>query len=475
MRLQDWTRDVPADAVDLTRPGAVLGLINQYGGSQPDVLQSVVAQAIALGAQSAVLEYRYIDQDYRDEHSRFYSTTFRRYPSITHRLHFFRLALPAELMSADQPARFADREYLGYTVLRPVPGAPVGRTMLRPHEDVESYVTCLADEAVNLLGEELEVRAAPFMAQDAQLSICAHADLWMVLQYHHLAFGTPRVLPGHIADAVPNDIGRDKPSTALSLYQISVAAGRLGLPALVYGLNPPPEGESMFRIACRYLNSGLPVIVGGDGHAFVLTGYQRVRAGQPDERIRFFRHDDESGPYDAVENYLFDEYSPWEYLVVPLPEKVYLSGEAAEVVGEAHLRQALEDHPSEQSALLLERLGDPAHPLSFRATVLPSNRFKVGLDERFIPPTLAAIYRRMQMSRWIWVVELVDRARRNDGDPFVLAEVIIDATDHVRDRHVLAYRVPGVIVQWDADADRVSSKALDDIAPLRPASFPVTA
>jgi hypothetical protein len=279
------------------------------------------------------------------------------------------------------------------------------------------------------------------------------------------------VLPGDIADAVPQDIGRGTPSIGLSLYQISVASSRLGLPALVYSLQPPPDNESLFRIACRYLNSGLPVIVGGGEHAFVLVGYERVNAGRLDERIRFFRHDDELGPYGAVDNYLFDEYSPWEYMVVPLPSKVYLSGEEAEVVGEAHLRQALEDHASNQNNRLLTDLDDPSRPLSFRTTVMRSNDFKTGLDERGVPAPLAAVYRRMQMSRWVWIVELVDRKLRNAGDPFVLAEILVDATDHVRDRHVLAYRVPGVVAQWDPDADQIATRELEPIPPLRPVSF----
>lgn len=445
-----------------------MGLIATYGGVQPEVLRNVLAQAFDLGAQSAVLEYRYLDPDFRNEHSRFYSTTFRRYPSVAHRLHFFREPLPQELMSASEPARFNNLDYLGYTVLRPVAGAPVGRTMLQPHEDIATHVTCQAQDTVHLLGERLTVRASPFMAQDAQLSICAHADLWMIARYHHLRFGSPYVLPGDIADAAPQDIGRGTPSSGLSLYQISVAASRLGLPALVYGIHPPPAGETPFRIACRYLNSGIPVIVGGNEHAFVLVGYERVNAGKPNERIRFFRHDDEYGPYGVVENYLFDPYSPWEYMVVPLPAKIYLSGEEAEVIGEEHLRQALEDHSSSEAEALLQRLQDPDRPLSFRTTVIPSNDFKTGLERRGVPKGLAAIYRRMQMSRWIWVVELVDRARRDDSDRYVLAEVIIDATDHVRDRHVLAYRVPGVIAQWDPDADRIDLAHLDPVAPLAP-------
>ena len=97
MNLQDWSYDHPADAVDLTRHGALNSLLDRYGGSRPEVLTSVLAHMYASGAQSAVLEYRYIDPDYRNEHSQFYSTTFRRYPSVAHRLHFFAEQMPPSL------------------------------------------------------------------------------------------------------------------------------------------------------------------------------------------------------------------------------------------------------------------------------------------------------------------------------------------------------------------------------------------
>jgi hypothetical protein len=466
VNLQDWSSDRPADAVDLARPGALNSLLNRYGGSRPEVLAGVLGHAYALGAQSAVLEYRYIDLDYRNEHSRFYSTTFRRYPSVTHRLHFFSKPVPAELTSQDEPARFGNLDYLGYTVLRPLPGAPVGRTMLAPPPATAPHVTCLTTDTVHLLGERLRVTAAPFISQDAQLSICAHADLWMIAFYHYRAFGGPRLLPGDIAAAVPADIGRGVPAMGLSLYQVNVAASELGFPALVYGLHTPPEGQTPLRLACRYLNSGLPVIVGGDEHSFVLIGYERLNPGRPDERIRFIRHDDEVGIYQNVDNYLLDDYAPWDYLVIPLPQKVYMPGEHAELIGETYLRQALDDEGSEASAELRDRLDGTPRGVSFRSTVMLSNEFKTGLEDREVPAPLAAVYRRMQMSRWIWVVELVDRDLRKRAKPCVLAEAIIDATDQLRDQHVLSWRVPGRVGQWDPDTDTVSHRALDPVSPL---------
>jgi hypothetical protein len=70
------------------------------------------------------------------------------------------------------------------------------------------------------------------------------------------------------------------------------------------------------------------------------------------------------------------------------------------------------------------------------------------------------------MSHWIWVVEATDRAARALGERCVLAEAVIDATDHLRDLHVLAWRIPGELVQWDPDEDRLSRRHLAAVPPL---------
>ena len=101
-----------------------------YEGTRPSVVHEVFGQAYSLGAQMAVIEYRYLDPDYRSEHSRFYSTTFRRYPSVAHRVHFFAAPPPDAWQDADQWLDFEQLSpsYLGFVVLRPLAGARVVQT-----------------------------------------------------------------------------------------------------------------------------------------------------------------------------------------------------------------------------------------------------------------------------------------------------------------------------------------------------------
>jgi hypothetical protein len=218
-------------------------------------------------------------------------------------------------------------------------------------------------------------------------------------------------------------------------------------------LDALPPGESLFRIVCRYLNSGLPVIAAGGGHAWALVGYRVSETDTGAERIEFIRHDDEVGPYQIVPNPQLDYYAPWEYVVVPLPPHVFVLGEHAEAIGEEYLRDYIRRSPSPEAVSLAAELDRPQSGLTFRTTLVTSNLLKAGLESRGVPPILAALVKRSQLSRLVWVVELTRRSERKAGRPSVLAEAVIDSTDHLRDVRPLLWRVPGQFYTWVPDED----------------------
>jgi hypothetical protein len=448
----------PVLVIDLGQPDAFVRLRESYGAVAPTVITEVLGQAMRLGASSAVIEPRYIDVDYRNEHSRFYSTTFRRYPSVAHRMHFF--ADPVEALSAEaKPFVFRNRRYLGYTVLRPVGAAPVGRTVLQAPSTVQRQaVACLARDSVNLFGSDLEIVGIPFYAQDAQLSRCGQATMLATAYYHHLVFGRPRFLPGDVADSVSSsggELGRLVPSPGVNIDQLVDAASAVGLPPEVYPLaRLSKAGTDVEAIICRYLNSRLPVTIATRGHAFLLVGYERPQHSGG-VGIRFLRQDDEVGPYQWVDQWRLDErYGPWQYVIAPLPPKVYLNGEDAEEIGKDAVLSRLATTCKAEDAALLARYQSNDRPLSWRSAVIPSNDFKRLVTERRLPDDVAVTYQLAHLSRYVWVVELTDRALRDAGQPCVLAEAVLDATDHVRDPRPLAVRVPSGVDLHLPDLDK---------------------
>lgn len=448
---------------DLRDPADLEELWDLYGGARPKLLAAVLSQADRAGAKSALVEFRYIDPDYRSEHSHFYSTTFRRYPSVAHRVHFFEKPLGDRATDARLQSAFETYGYVGYTVVRPVDASPIGRTMLRPPNFAAGRLSCTTADHVNLFGSRVEVDAAPFMAQDSQLSVCVHVTAWTCAYYHHLRFGAQRLLPSDIAGYTPMERGRLVPSGAVTVTQLVQLLARAGLPPVTYSSERLPPGESMTSIACRYLDSGMPVIAAGGGHTFVLLGYRWVRE-EGRLRVQFVRHDDLAGPYELVDTVTHDQYHPWEYLVTPLPGKVYMSGEGAERLGAAKLVEALSDSEHAQSGDLRSRLSEKAPSLSFRTSVHLSNEFKSAMAGR--AAEIAAGYQWLQLSRWVWVVELVDVGCWRRNEPSVLAEAVVDATGHADDERVLAWRIPGLIGWIVPDYARPDSMHLPEVGLL---------
>ncbi|SFT63832.1 hypothetical protein SAMN05660657_02119 [Geodermatophilus amargosae] len=483
--LAAWDR-VPSGALDLTDAETEKQLRIFYTGISDQVPRRVYdatfRQAIALRAHSAIMEPRYIDADWRSEHGQFYSTTYRRYPSVAHRLHLFSGELPAAALHEDKPiARALKREtYLGYIVLRPVQAAPIGRTMLAVPPRLRSprAVVCQADDQVNLFGMDLRVSGMPFLSQDGQYMRCAQVCAWITAYYHHLRFGSPRALPELIAThaGVASDLGRPLPSPGLSVRQVTDAMLGLGLPGEVYDLRQR-DRASVVPFICRYLNSRLPVTVITSRHAFVLIGYERYVDRDGIRRIRFWRQDDEAGPYQAVDNWGSDPSGTWQHLVVPLPPKVYLTGEHAELIAKKHLISRLKKGTGDDQMLASElvKMGTGESSVALRSSVMLSNDFKRGIEHRRFPDAITARYLNLPMPRYIWVVEVTDRSARDQDDvaapDCVLAEAVLDATDHTNDTKVLAWRCPSGITRWLADQDSeshhlVSSEATPSVVDI---------
>jgi hypothetical protein len=433
-------------------------------------------------ARTIVIETRYVDLDYRSEYSAFYSKAFQRHEDSCQRLHFFSTDIDKENVYAlTGPQRDS---YLGYVVLRPRVRAIVGRTMLAPPPFHEAgVIRTSVRETVTFFGQSLVVKAVPFMQQDARLGSCAHVAIWMC---HYSAYlGEQRVARQPVAEfSLSTDpslgLGRILPSSGMTLHQMSDLLGRSGLAPIYYeisGLNDEdrPHGQEWLRqpkdreaqvsrVCCRYLNSGLPVIAvvrhangpadvepnyaNAAMHAIVICGY--FREG---DQIRMVAHDDRRGPYmtyhSVTNDYdpLWSEHCSWEHVLAPVPQKLWLTGEAAERAGSESLIAGAREAVAkgvQASRIIVERFSEGN--LSFRTYAITGNRFKRRIAEYVTDPVILRAYREARLPHYVWVVEAVDRTERNKGaTACVLGEVIMDATSDERKPSVLATRFPGII------------------------------
>ncbi len=76
-----------------------------------------------------------------------------------------------------------DDAYIGFMTVRPIPSAPIGRTILRPYKDkpTRSYIPSEGGHPVHILGFELQARELPFQQQEQAVGACATTALWSAM------------------------------------------------------------------------------------------------------------------------------------------------------------------------------------------------------------------------------------------------------------------------------------------------------
>ena len=168
--------------------------------------------------RSILIEYPYVDKDYRSTYYGFYSKRHREYGKFCFRLHFFvdDLENPEDLVKVSGG-------YLGSMVLRPTEVTPLGRTLLSPSA-IAGFQGFVAEASFenNVLGIPLKVKTFPHISQDTDVTVCAHAVCWMISRYYSEKYSLySERLSFDIAEAVKDlSKGRIIPSRGLTLGQV---------------------------------------------------------------------------------------------------------------------------------------------------------------------------------------------------------------------------------------------------------------
>lgn len=471
-------------------------LVAEYVGDpeKAEPLRRVLDVARRGGCLTVVIENRYVDVDYRSEYSAFWSLKFDNQSPFTRRLHFFAAEFDEDRVH--KLLKGMRDSYLGYSVIRPVPYGRVGRTVLAPPPELQAHLTAITDH-VSFFGQSLEVKGVPFCQQDAEFLRCAHAAAWIC---HYTASRHGQVGRRNTAEVVelsPSSLSpeRARPSRGLNYNQLQVVFGELDQPAILYGLSNlpkvvgvaepvspdvPEEGEGeddpprlptpagywdrrLESIICRYLNSGFPVLVGAEDHAFVLVGWRRDDEGV----IQFIACDDAVGPYEVIPS-PFEHYkTPWEAIMVPLPPRVYMSAESAESRAHDALRSMSKDGAERLSAAgnpnaakllsdLREELGDGR--ITLRTSLRTGASVKEGIAGATNSDEVLALIRGARLPHWVWLVEA--HRRKLCGTKkgrCVVAAVVLDSTACDIEAPLDILTMPGTVIAYPPDdADEVT-------------------
>jgi hypothetical protein len=429
---EDWALAGAPRAYDF--PSQLGALVERYGdGERSTQFASIAGYLEDLGADRVYVESPYVDFDYRSEYANLYARSFNPPPDKCERLLFF-----------------SGNEFLGFSVARPSV-KPVGRTAVAPPPEMRRLVTCLASHRVRPYGQEFGVEAWPFLSQDGVYGRCAHAAIWSIARYHHLRHNASRRSITDVVEASGTRLMADQTSRSSGLYlhEVAEAFAGLGLPALPYHPESLPSGEDLKRIVCRYLNSGFPIALSTPRHLTVLIGY-----GEENGEVFYVRSDDNVGPYGRTDGPQADPLGPWDMLLVPLPARIHVPGEAAEI----RARKVFEEQAgaTAETEPTLEAL--KADELRVRTYAVEAAQYKSDLSKRGLTPDVVNHHQLTPASVWIWVTEF--QRRDGEGEERVVGEVAIDATSHPRSPKPVFANLPRRAVAWLPDDNVPRAKDL---------------
>ncbi len=286
-------------------------------------------------AKTLVIEQPYVDRHYLEEYSAYYFSALRNGGPTTTRIHVFSEAFDRAMLgdwvqqaaSGDPQKQHEiqdrlDRSYLGFMTVRPIPSAPIGRTILRPYEDkpTRSYIPSEGGHPVHLMGLVLHARGLPFQQQEQAVGACATTALWSAMSRVVRADGGRAPTPYAVTQAATRHYLQDRALPAvggLELAQLTAAVRELGYSP--YVLKRAREYATFVLLLKCYLRSGIPAVLvvedtSGGYHAVTASGYRLgddeepapdLRVAFPDEGgelrskgiSRLYIHDDRFGPY----------------------------------------------------------------------------------------------------------------------------------------------------------------------------------
>ncbi len=256
------------------------------------VFHYLVWHLSTLECASVAVEKGYVDKDFSEDYSCFYSGVFSDEQKYCTRLHFFKNLNPEYLEKiigskknrrdiAKVQKKLTDC-YLGFVVVLPIQKGKIGRTFLRPKdcEDSQIFLTSVSKQKVHIDGVSLEVHGVPFIHQDGQVAVCSSSAMWMVARFLHLENGYKRYSLSNITREANRFFRRNREFPAvhgLTVEQIISGLIEMGFTPYHYEKIAYEEQWDPKELIYRYIESGFPVIAivggGASAHACVVVGH----------------------------------------------------------------------------------------------------------------------------------------------------------------------------------------------------------
>jgi len=504
---------------------SLAGVIDPNKG---ELAQSLISHLKDIGAKYVFLENGYLDRDFTVEFSEFYSKVFKPYGKFCKRLLFFSEDC-AQVLSNGNPEilakeleKLGDKSFLGFIVIRPLLHAPIGRTVLRsPPKSKQCHILVRALHETHLLGATLKVEGFPFVQQDKRVGACAQASIWAAARHFHIKHREPWCSIVDITDYATNPIDGNLslslPAGSGGLYIDNMvrALRQIGREPLLYAgqVNNSfpfqiswPDQLRPYDIINRYVDSRIPVILllcpweqtQNDGHAVVVVGHTLknikdssklpIKPTRAEFCENFNVNDDQRGcylnmPIKSGGSGCQTPYSVLDHvygIIIPLPSKVYMKAEFAEIIFWATL-----DHFISQSVNLVnthkDLIGDAVkiieelkkaysdNKIIARTYLTTGWKYKRLILRNHISDSIKNLIIERSFPRYVWVIEygtLNSLNKSKSSDRYILGHMVIDATSSIDWENTLLAHFPGFLSTLDHDPEHPSQQISETIFPI---------
>ncbi|TPO05165.1 hypothetical protein [Mesorhizobium sp. B1-1-5] len=484
----------------------------------PNIPAILVRRLQELSAKSVLIEDNYLDKDFSEAYSAYYSKTFRRHTKLCTRLLFF--ASDVSFVNSGDAGEVLEKleasAFIGQIVLRPISQAPVGQALFAPPPppaNHEGHLLVRGEYSAHVFGAELKVEGVPMTQQDSRVGACAQASIWIAARHFHVRHRGPWLSTVSItkaavahSEAMINTVV-PAGSEFLSVGNMVAAMRHAGREPLIYAATGSVAGVPTWGsvrpadVINRYVDSGIPVITGltfpgqNVGHAIVTTGQvlrQTPSGPLPSHPTRaeycetFYANDDQLGPNIRVglrpnsplseANYSIE--ANVNYLIIPLPEKVYLPAEKAEALAWGSLISYAADWPAFKARHAgklgtSEQLGDVLVGAMASNTVVARTYLtygwkykKRGIRNRFSNPVKQVI-RNLEVPRFVYVTEFAttgDTDGRSQFERRIVAHCVVDATAKNQGQDsVLLVHAPGFCSWYAHDQNGSYSQSVGPV------------
>ncbi len=390
--------------------------------------------------------------------------------------------------------------YLGFAVIKPLGGSPLGRTVLKCYpetpDDPEKrtrykrlFRPCTRNYKAHFCGVELSVRGLAFQQQDVGVSACATTAIWSALQkiadHEPISPATP-VQITTLATKFSLTGGRPMPSEGLNLDQMCQAVQAVGVSPSLFRVDNSAVAKAQLYSAIK---SGFTPVLVLDSpsigrHAVAVVGMKLKpthETGTLDAKsddvasdlLGLYIHDDRLGPYlrasfvepraqnggtaklgillptadEATESF-------WEltHILIPLHSKIRLSFACLQSVSLAIVKTALKfkstfDIPDDEI---------PNGPVTHSTWITRAHKYVetlfLGINTNS-PDRIEKLSTQISLARYVGVVQI-------SSSYFDPIDILVDTTSTKRNIHCLAVIAPEIKLDYTPFVGRWLSEEL---------------